>query len=120
MLRGHQPKWDEIEEARGRHERISGDPQVKYGTDARIRHQVTVNQYGVLTGVLNAYPLPDLGGEWQILVGDEIVGTANMDDVFIWGLKGAFALLEIKPGVRIELSFDTESRQLQVSVISNG
>ena len=114
ILRGYKPTWDDLEQVRGRRELVSGDTQVTYGTDATIRYQITVSQYGSLTGVLNSYDFPDLGGKWRIFVGAEAYGTARMDENFIWGFNQAFSQLDVEPGDRIELEFEIRNELVKL------
>lgn len=116
-LRGSEVSWEQLRDAKARQTRISADTEIAYGTDGIVRFRATVNAYGALTGVLNAYKGPRLGDGWTVLVEDSECGSATMDDAFVWGLDQAFNLLAVEAGSRVELAFDTKLRQVRVSRI---
>jgi len=113
-IRGQKISWNEEEAALKRQKKFSQNDEISYGLDGIIRLKITINSYAFLSGVINSYKIKDLSGGWNIYIDDNLCGKATMDGLFLWGLSNPFKKIDAQIGDRVELSFNTRNRILNV------
>ncbi len=116
-LRGVDTEYDQIVAAKQRQKKVSQREEIHYGLDGVITLTVTLSRYIVLSGVLSATKIKDLKGQWTILDSGKRFGQVTIDDSYLWGLNSLFNKLTLKPEDRIELTFNTWTREMGVKII---
>jgi hypothetical protein len=119
-LRGRKISWEQLIEASERQKKISLDARHEYSRDGSIKYYITLNTWAVISGVLPVHSLPNLSGEWEIVVHERSIGSASMDEAFMWGLYGVMEELECELGGQIEVTFNTWERIATFRKINHG
>ena len=109
-LRGRHITWNQLKYASERQLVVSANSSFKYQADGCIIFETTLNTWAVLSGVLAVHSLPNLSGDWPLLVNGDDCGTGSMDESFMWGLNSVMEGMGAKVGDRVEIVFNTWER----------
>jgi hypothetical protein len=108
----------EIQKAREQAVRIDAASVMTFGEKGRIRFETTLQQYIAYGGSIAAGPAARLGGKWQLTISGREYGEFTVGAPWIFGLGAARDLLQLQPGDRILMEFDTWTRSADLVVRS--
>ena len=105
---------------RARAEAIRIDPAslMEFGLKGTIRFETTLQQYITYGGSIGAGPAARLVGKWKLTISGRASGQITVGSPWIYGLSGARDLLQLRPGDRIIVEFNTWTRSADLSFVS--
>lgn len=96
--------------------RINCDHDLRYGADGSVVFETTVQQYLGYTGSVLAGPASTLMGRWQAVIDMEQIGEFTVGTPWIFGLQEVQRRLGLQIGDRMQIRFNTWTKEAHVSV----
>lgn len=118
-LRGTQPDQAQIERARRSVSQVRVDLKHDFDMYGNIVVQANLGPLAVGHGTITSENLPNLSGVWELATGDLDGSEVVVTDNEIRGLRTAFQLIECQVGDRITMKFNTDARQVTVSLFGD-
>jgi len=115
-------KYDiaDIESAESQLTRVSAKPTIRPRSDGVIEFETNVGSWLAYGGVVASGPATRMKGAWTIMYNGTAQGELIVEGNFIRGLSSVCNTLDIIPGDRIRIEFDTWKREARIGkVVSN-
>lgn len=92
-------------------------PALTYDDTGAAIFETTAQEYLLYNGNLSSGPAGVMKGGWRAMVDGIPVGGLVVDEVWVSGLEEARRALDIQMGDRIQIRFDTWTRQASISIV---
>ncbi|MFC2048359.1 sigma factor-like helix-turn-helix DNA-binding protein, partial [Chloroflexota bacterium] len=115
-------KYDiaDIERVESQLTRVSAKPTIRPRSDGVIEFETNVGSWLAYGGVIASGPATRMKGAWAIMYNGTIQGELIVEGNFIRGLSSVCKTLDVMPGDRIRIEFDTWKREARIGkVVSN-
>jgi hypothetical protein len=98
--------------------KVNANPVLTYDDTGATTLETTVQQYMGRNGSLSSGPAAVMKGSWKAVVGGIQIGEFTVGQPWIYGLDKARDALEMQVGDRIQICFDTWTRQAYISILN--
>jgi len=115
-------KYDiaDIERVESQLTRVSAKPTIRPRSDGIIEFETNVGSWLAYGGVISSGPVTRMKGAWAIMYNGAIQGELIVEGNFIRGLSSVCKTLDVLPGDRIRIEFNTWKREARIGkVVSN-
>lgn len=106
-----------LTEGRAQAVRVDPDHDLRYQTDGCAILETTVQQYLGYGGLVSAGPAAALAGRWQAIVNAERISEFTVGSPWIFGLQTVQRRLGLQMGDRIQIRFDTWTKEAHFSIL---
>lgn len=119
-LLGTQYDVGDVERAKSQLTRVSANSSIKPRSDGVIEFETNIGTWMIYGGVLSCGPAASMEGTWTRIVDGVNNGELVVGGGFIRGLSEAVESLDLIPGDRIRIEFNTWTREATVmKAVSN-
>jgi len=109
----------DIEKAQSSIRQVRPLPTLKPRVNGQVIFEANVGNWIKYSGVIYSGPAKVMKGTWKMYMNGQYQNDLVVDNLFIRGLTRAYEVLQIEPGDRIKLCFDTIKLGVTVSRVWN-
>ncbi len=107
----------DVENAQAMIPRINANGTLRFANTGNAIFETNVGTWVEYGGALSAGPANRFGGSWQASTNGKSFGEITIASNFIYGLYGLFQQLEIEPGDRIRIEFNTSNHTANIEKV---
>ena len=118
-LLGTQYDIGDVERTKSQLTRVSANSSIKPRSDGVIEFETNIGTWMIYGGVLSCGPAASMEGTWTRIVDGVNNGELVVGGGFIRGLSEAVESLDLMPGDRIKIEFNTWTREATITKLVN-
>jgi len=107
----------DVEKAQAMIPRINANSTLRFVNTGIAVFETNVSTWVEYGGALSAGPAKRFGGSWQTSINGKLFGEITIASNFIYGLYGLLQQLEINPGDRIRIEFNTHNHTASIEKV---